>query len=172
MEQRDFESWPQVRHRRPRLLIEDPDPALLVSDFRRFTEAGFDVALCSGPDQTEECPLVGRGECSMAAAADVIVMGTGLGESRDVISAALHRHHPRVPVIARVARQSLEDVPDGCIPLPTPMSVDGQVRVVWRAVERPVVSISAPEPAVPSQAPFCSSAASATEARLMDLLGW
>lgn len=37
---------------RPRLLIEDARPALRVSDFTAFRDAGFDVACCSGPGGT------------------------------------------------------------------------------------------------------------------------
>ena len=33
----------------PRLLIEDSHPALEISDFTAFRDAGFDVAYCSGP---------------------------------------------------------------------------------------------------------------------------
>lgn len=172
MEQRDFKSWPQASSNRPRLLIEDPDPALRVADFQRFTEAGLDVALCSGPDQEERCRLVELGECPMAAAADVILMGQDLGGSREEIAAALHRHHPDVPVIAKVPRQGTDDVPDGCVPLPTPMSVDGQIRAVWRAIELPAVPAGPPRQATSPVSPPCSTAESATEARLLDLLGW
>jgi hypothetical protein len=172
MEQRDFKSWPQAYHSRPRLLIEDPDPALRVADFHRFTEAGLDVALCSGPDHGEGCRLVELGDCPMAAAADVILMGRDLGESRAEIAAALHRHHPDVPVIAKVPRQGSEEAPDGCVPLPTPISVDGQIRAVWRAVELPAGTARHPERVTPMPAPPCSTAESATEARLLDLLGW
>lgn len=172
MEQREFKSWPLASNSRPRLLIEDPDPALRVADFQRFTESGLDVALCSGPDHDEGCRLVEQGDCPLAAAADVILMGGDLGESRQDIAAALHRHHPDVPVIAKVSRQDADDVPAGCVPLPTPMSVDGQVRAVWRAVERPAVPARAPRQATPPLAPPCSTAESATEARLLDLLGW
>jgi hypothetical protein len=172
MEQCDFKSWPQARHSRPRLLIEDPDPALRVEDFHRFTEAGLDVALCSGPDHDERCRLVELGECPLAAAADVILMGPGLGESREEIAAALHRHHPDAPIIAKVPRHGTHDVPDGCVPLPAPMSVYGQIRTIWRAVERPAASAHDTERVTRPPAPPCSLAESATEARLLDLLGW
>lgn len=172
MEQRDFKSWSLAPNSRPRLLIEDPDPALRVADFHRFTEAGLDVALCSGPDHDERCPLVEHGDCPLAAAADVILMGWDLGGSREDIASALHRHHPDLPVIAKVHRHGPDDAPDGCVPLPTPMSVDGQIRAVWRAVERPAVPARSAPQATPAPSPPCSTAPSATEARLLDLLGW
>ena len=172
MEQRDFKSWPLASNSRPRLLIEDPDPALRVADFQRFTESGLDVALCSGPDHDESCRLVEHGDCPLAAAADVILMGRDLAGSRKEIAAALRRHHPEVPVIAKVPRQDTDEVPDECVPLPTPMSVDGQVRAVWRAVERPAAPAEGPRQATPPPTPPCSTAESATEARLLDLLGW
>lgn len=171
MEQRDFKSWPQASRSRPRLLIEDPDPALRIADFERFTEAGLDVALCSGPDHAHRCRLVEHGECPMAAAADVIMMGAGIGRSAEEIAAALYRHHPDVPVLVKVPRHGMDDVPDGCVPLPTPMSVDGQIRAVWRAAERSAVPAQAREHTPPPALP-CSTAESATEARLLDLLGW
>jgi hypothetical protein len=167
MEQRDFKSWPPGRRGRPRLLIEDSDPALRIADFHRFVEAGVDVALCSGPDKGEGCPLVEVGDCALAASADVVLMGREVGESREAIASAHRRHHPDVPVIAKVARQGTGTVPEGCVPLPVPISVDGEIRAVWRAVER----ADAPR-VTPAPAPPCSLAESATEARLLDLLGW
>lgn len=171
MEQRDFKCWPQASPGRPRLLIEDPDPALRIADFHRFTEAGLDVALCSGPDHADRCQLVEHGECLLAAAADVIMMGPGIGQSTEEIAAALHRHHPDVPVIVEVPRYGTHDVPDGCVPLPTPISVDGQIRAIWRAAERRAVPAQARE-RTPTPAPPCSMAESATEAGMLDFLGW
>ena len=48
--------------RRPRVLVEDDHPALAISDFSLFEEAGFDVAFCSGPgDEPDACPVLRGG---------------------------------------------------------------------------------------------------------------
>lgn len=158
MEQRDFSPWSQFGHSRPRLLIEDPDPALRVADSSLFTESGLDVALCSGPSADE-----------------------------------LHRRRPALPVLVEVPRHGTETAPGSCVPLRLPASVDGQIRAVWRALDRPGLPAPAPtswppDPAVPTHrasdptaaapwpldpsAPAPSTAGSSLEARLADLLGW
>jgi hypothetical protein len=195
MKQRDFSSWSQPGHSRPRLLIEDPDPALRLADFSLFTESGLDVALCSGPSAEEPCPLVGAGECRLADAADVVLMGLGMAGHRHEVAAALHRRRPALPVLVEVRRHGKETAPEGCAPLRVPVSVDGQIRAVWRALDRPARPApfpsaspwprdpeaqpresshrapAAPWPRDPS-APAPSTAESSLEARLADLLGW
>jgi hypothetical protein len=193
MEQRDFSPWPQVGHSRPRLLVEDPDRALQVADFSRFTDSGLDVALCSGPSADEGCPLVETGECRLADTADVVLMGPGMAGHRHEVAAALHRRRPTRPVIVEVPRHGSEVVPEGCVPLRVPASVDGQIRAVWRALDRPAVrpaprpghwpadseALSARKPgSAPARwpsdpsAPPPSRAVSSVDARLADLLGW
>ena len=51
MLQRVPQAWasPGRPHHQIRLLIEDPDPVLAVSDFDTYQEAGLDVGLCAGP---------------------------------------------------------------------------------------------------------------------------
>jgi hypothetical protein len=194
MEQRDFSPWSELGHSRPRLLIEDPDPALRMADFSLFTESGLDVALCSGPSAEEPCPLVEAGECRLADAADVVLMGPGMAGQRHEVAAALRGRRPALPVLVEVPRQGTETAPEGCTPLRVPASVDGQIRAVWRALDRPARPApvpapptwrldseaqpqgshrtpSAPWPKDPS-APAPSTAESSLEARLADLLGW
>jgi len=168
MEQRAFSPWSHAGQVRPRLLIEDPDGALQVSDFRLFEEAGLDVALCHGPAPCDPCPLVTKGNCQLAAEADVVLIGSGMAPYRDEVAAAHRRTRPDLPVVVAVRRHDGEVPPPDCVPLTVPSSVAGQIRAVWRALDRPVAS-RAP---APTATPPPSAAESATMARLADLLGW
>lgn len=120
---------------RPRLLIEDDRPALAISDFSLFRDAGFDVAFCSGPgDDPHACPVMNGQGCPLLTVADVVLHGLdpALG-----IAAAIGRRRPRLPVV--ISQRSYEDgsdgeVPDGCLPLRYASSVSGQAAAVRRAL--------------------------------------
>lgn len=120
---------------RPRVLIEDDHPALAISDFSRFEQAGFDIAFCSGPDgDPAACPLLCGRQCPALAAADVVLhdLDPGLG-----IAEAIRRQRPGISVVAeqrRGADGSLQPVPEGCISLTFGCSVQGQIDALWRAV--------------------------------------
>jgi hypothetical protein len=122
---------------RPRVLVEDDRPALAVSDFSKFQEAGFDVAFCSGPGQARAaCPLLRGQECELLTGADAVLHGLdgGLG-----IAAAIRLRHPDLPVLAeqrRGADGNLEPVPEGCLPLAYACSVPGQVAALRQALAR------------------------------------
>ena len=167
MYQRRFSpSAPWHRHHRPRLLIEDPDPALQVAEFRLYEEAGFDVALCAGPCEEEECPLTAGRDCELVDAADLVLMGPGMGDHRAEVAAAILRQRPALPIVAQVPRSAPDQCPIGCVAGYYPVSVEGQVRLLWKALdrERPAQATAA--------APAPSTARSSTMARLVDLLGW
>jgi len=168
MEQRAFSPWSHTGEVRPRVLIEDPDRALQVSEFRLFEEAGLDVALCQGPGPSDPCPLVEEGCCRLADEADVVLIGPGMAPCCAEVAAAHQQTRPDRPVVVAVRRHDGEGPPPGCVPLPVPASVGGQIRAVWRALEQPVARR---EPAPPTTPPS-SAAESATLARLVDLLGW
>lgn len=102
---------------RPHLLIEDDHPALAISDFAAFRDAGFDVAFCSGPDG-RACPLLHGADCDVLAGADVVLRGPGTGPV-----AAIRWWHPEVPVVVKG-----EGIPACC-------SVKGQVEAVRRALQ-------------------------------------
>jgi hypothetical protein len=120
---------------RPRVLVEDDDPALAISDFSLFQDAGFDVAICSGPGRTPvACPLLRGQECGVLARADAVLHGLdpALG-----IAAAIRRRHPEVAVVAgqrRDAGAATPALPGGCLPLAFPCSVKGQIDAVRRAL--------------------------------------
>jgi hypothetical protein len=137
VKQRTDSAWSEDRNRqRPRLLIEDSHPALQVAEFRRFEDAGFDVALCTGPDEGSPCPLEHGGECRLAELADVVVMGPGMAPHQTGVAAAIHRRRPDVPVVVQVPRGVPDQCPPGCITQYVPSSIDGQIRSVWRALDR------------------------------------
>jgi hypothetical protein len=128
-------SAPRLAGRRPRLLIEDAHPALAISDFSLFQDAGFDVAFCSGPGgDPQGCPLRRGQQCPLVAGADVVLHGLdpALG-----IAAAIRQRRPGLPVVVEQHRQetgSADPVPAGCVPLSYPCSVRGQINAVLRAV--------------------------------------
>ncbi len=127
-------SSPGLTGRRPRLLIEDDRPALAVSDFTLFHDAGLDVAFCSGPgDDPGACPLLSGQRCALVDRADVVLHGLspGLG-----IATAIHCQRPELPVVVEQTcgpDGTAEPVPAGCLPLPFACSVRGQADAVLRA---------------------------------------
>jgi hypothetical protein len=127
-------SAPGLTGRRPRLLVEDSRPALAISDFSLFQDAGFDVAFCSGPGSDPRgCPLLRGQQCALVAGADVVLHGLdpGLG-----IAAAIRRYRPELPVVVEQRRQqpgTADPVPAGCVPLGYPCSVSGQIDALLRA---------------------------------------
>jgi hypothetical protein len=121
--------------RRPRVLIEDSHPALAISDFSLFEQAGFDVAFCSGPGpDLAACPLLHDQPCPVLARADAVLhdLDPGLG-----VAAAIRHRRPEVPVLAAQRRRadgSLPAVPQGCIPHVFPSSVKGQIDALWQVL--------------------------------------
>lgn len=88
MLQRVPSTWDRGRSRRHplRLLIEDDDPALAISDFDYYREAGMDVAFCSGPGANPAtCPILTGGACHLLSSADVVLhqlpRDTGVAEA-------------------------------------------------------------------------------------------
>ena len=120
---------------RPRILIEDSHAALAISDFSLFEQAGFDVAVCSGPGRDPgDCPVLHGRECAALAGADAVLhnLDPDLG-----IAGAIRSRYPDKPVVMEVRRQadgSLPPVPEGCVPLVYPCSVQGQIDALWRVI--------------------------------------
>ena len=134
---------PPAHSYRPRVLIEDPDPALEVSDFSMFRDAGFDVVVCSGPGAAPcECVLLRRGSCDLVDQCDVLVFGlpaSTLGSAS--VLWAVHRARPDLPILLRDPVD--EQVPSGCVPLPRTTSVVGQLRAIRAAASRDPRSVRA-----------------------------
>ena len=134
--------WKDDHHAagRLRVLVENPSPALRVAGFSAYQEAGLDVALCSGPEGGgDPCPLVEGGECPLAEAADVIVFALDRGApTGTAVLEAIRARYPDTPVAVEVPRELVGQpgaLPAGCIALPFPSSVPGQVRVIRKAGE-------------------------------------
>lgn len=120
---------------RPRVLIEDDCPALAISDFSLFQQAGFDIAFCSGPGPGEaSCPPLRGGPCPALAGADAVLHGL---DARLGVAGAIHRVRPGMPVIVRQRRfepGGEQAAPDGCVPLAPDCSVPGQIDALRRAL--------------------------------------
>jgi len=105
--------------RRPRVLVEDAHPALAISDFSRFEQAGFDVAYCSGPGaDLADCPVLRGQRCALLDGADAVLHGL---DPRLGVAAAIRRRRAGLPVIEQTG---------DC-------SVAGQLTALRRALARP-----------------------------------
>ncbi len=123
---------PPSTGRRPRMLIEDSHPALEISDFAAFRDAGFDVAYCSGPAAGEaagpgSCPLLGGADCDLLAGADVVLHGL---DPASGVAAGIRWWHPELPVVVKTD----DAAPAGCTRIPACCSVRGQAEAVRRAL--------------------------------------
>lgn len=127
-------AYPVHHDARARLLVETTDPALLISDFRFLADAGFDVATCAGPDHDPyQCPMLHGEECELVEKADVVLHALDPGLR---IAAAIKTSHPDLPVLVERTRRRdgpPVPVPEGCVPLDMPSSVDGQLVAIRRA---------------------------------------
>ena len=144
MRQRVPPRWgsPARPHHVPRLLVEDDDPALAVSDFSRFRQAGFEVAWCSGPaGNADDCSLLRNGECPLVKGADVVLHGLN-PDTR--IASAIRTAHPETGLVRIVrARAEVTDpgqglrelAGSGCV-LSGSDDVETQVRALSRALPR------------------------------------
>jgi hypothetical protein len=130
-------SAPHAAGHQRRLLIEDDRPALAISDFSLFHDAGFDVAFCSGPGtDPRACPLLLGQPCALVGGADVVLheLDPALG-----IAAAIRRDYPGLPVVIEQRGQadstdaSADAGPAGCVLLGYPCSVHGQIDALLRA---------------------------------------
>ena len=131
-------SMPRQLTGQRRLLVESPNPIMGVADFNAFQEAGFEVAVCGGPEPDgNPCPLTEDEECPFALVADVVLYGldAGSGNGHGVI-AALRRHHPGTPVVVAYPagdQAALDAIPEGCITLPLPASLGDTIAVLTAA---------------------------------------
>jgi hypothetical protein len=124
-----------------RLLVESADPALAISGFRAYRQAGFDVSLCEGPLIDErECPLV-RGEgCPFAAEADVVLFDLGRdAQPRMAMLHAMLETRPDLPVVVRSAGPPPPGA-EGLEVIDPSTSVAGQVAVLKRAAAKSTTS--------------------------------
>ena len=119
--------------RRLRLVVETDDPALVISDFARFRDAGFDVVVCSGPDADHPCPALDGEPCAEIERADIVYNALRDPGTQAAV-AEVSRRATDVPMVVSVATGSTEPLPDGCIPLTDTVSVNGQIDALRCAV--------------------------------------
>jgi hypothetical protein len=138
----DLEEWPP-RSGRPRVLVEDPDGAVLWASARILEEAGYDVACCQGPTPAGGgvartcCPLLTGGACPLVEGADVVVSTTSLPESAEILEAvASHRAPLVVAGPERVVCERVEPIGAGTA-LPFPVTTEKLVGAVAAALEEP-----------------------------------
>jgi hypothetical protein len=118
---------------RERALVESDDPALAISDFRLFDEAGIDVVLCPGPDAGTPCPVLSGEDCALLSQVDVVLHE--LRAHPDIVS-AICRLHPDLPVIVAGEAADETSLPAGARAVPVACSVDGQADAIHRAAAR------------------------------------
>jgi DNA-binding NarL/FixJ family response regulator len=103
-------------------------------------QAGYAVAVCPGPAETERCPLSGPEGCSVAHGADVIVSSLGFDrvESRDVLQSLRTRlPDARLVVEVNAGRQNeWTDILQGCELVHAPATPDEVLSAVERALSR------------------------------------
>ena len=116
-----------------RVVVETDDPALAISDFVCFAEAGFDVLVCPGPSEEHPCPAL-RGEvCDALVGADVVFNAVRDTASQRSVVDAVRAVAPALPMVVNVAPGMAADLPAGCIPLSSAVSINGQTDAVRRA---------------------------------------
>ena len=127
-------TWQGARRSgRPRVLVESTDPALAISDFSRYGDAGFDVAFCPGPEEGgAPCPLLDGEDCELLAGADVVLHGL---DPRLGLVAAIRRRHPETAVVVEHRRgdDSAQGAADSTV-LAFPCSVAHQVDTLRAAL--------------------------------------
>lgn len=117
-----------------RLVVETDDPALEISDFRCYQQAGFDVVVCHGPDRTHPCPAATGEGCEAVEGADVVLNALRDADTQRVVVDAVRATAPRVPMVVNVADgMTDDDLPDGCVRLTRTVSVAGLTDAVRRA---------------------------------------
>jgi DNA-binding response OmpR family regulator len=124
--------WPWPGH--PRVLIEHPEQSVGMRLAAGLRDAGYAVAVCPGPAQTERCPLAGDAGCEAAHGADVIVSSLGLGSPQNrAVLQALRARCTGTPLVVEVAPGEKEQWPDllkGCEVVVSPVASEELVAAV------------------------------------------
>lgn len=128
--------WPWVGE--PRVLIEHPDESAGLALASILRQAGYAVAVCPGPEQSEHCPLTGPEGCAVAHGADVVVSSLGLDrpEAIEVLNALRLRctGTPLIVVTPPGDRPGRQDIPEGCDLISSPVVPEELVACVRDAL--------------------------------------
>lgn len=124
----------------PRVLIEHPDESAGLALASILRQAGYAVAVCPGPEQSEHCPLTGPEGCAVAHGADVVVSSLGFErpEAREVLQ-ALRLRRPGTPLIVEVppgGKAEWQDMLEGCDVIASPVQPDELVACVGAALAK------------------------------------
>lgn len=132
-------SWGE-RDERQRVLVENPDFGVGFAIERVLEDAGYEVAVCGGPDSLRghECPLVFTGACELVSGADVVVHSLNPDRSAHAeVLRALRAKHPDTPIVVEVPGPSAsrhEGLLDGCVVVPFPATRESLVGAVAEAL--------------------------------------
>jgi hypothetical protein len=139
--------WPE-RTTRPRVLLEDPDGAILATGELFLQRQGFDVAACLGPQRMghRRCQLTTGGRCQLAQDADVVYSSLSWSDpnSREVL-VALRAEYPRTPVVVEILARDVEGLRadlDGCHLAASPTRRATMVTAIRSALLSPASSDS------------------------------
>ncbi len=99
------------RSTKPRVLVENPDRAELLAHATILRDAGYDVAICTGPDMGRGgkacgCPLLEGESCKLVDGADVVVSTSSLNGSDDILAAL--QAEGSLPVVFEVSPPDLD----------------------------------------------------------------
>ena len=124
----------------PRVLIEPPDESAGLALASILRQAGYAVAVCPGPEQSEHCPLTGPEGCAVAHGADVVVSSLGFErpEAREVLQ-TLRLRRPGTPLIVEVPpgdKAEWQDMLEGCDVIASPVQPDELVACVGAALAK------------------------------------
>ena len=119
-----------------RLVVETDDPALAISDFACFRDAGFDVVVCGGPDDDHPCPAVSGVPCRDIEQADVVFNAIRDAKMQLAFVRAVRRTHD-TPMVVSAFPEVSSELPEGCVSVSQTASVNGQTDAVRRAAFTP-----------------------------------
>jgi len=99
------------RSTKPRVLVENPDRAELLAHADILRDAGYDVAICTGPDTGRGrkacgCPLLEGERCALVDGSDVVVSTSSLNGSDDILAAL--QAQGSLPVVFEVSPPDLD----------------------------------------------------------------
>ena len=99
--------WPWIGARR--VLVEHPDESRGMALVSALREAGYAVALCPGPTESERCPLLDCEGCAVTEGADAVVscLDFDEAEAREVLR-ALRLQRPSTPVVVGSSAEPAE----------------------------------------------------------------
>ena len=119
-----------------RLVVETDDPALSISDFACFRDAGFDVVVCGGPDAEHPCPAELGAPCGDIEQADV-VFNALRDAKRQLAFVRAVRRTTDTPMVVSAFPEVTGELPEGCVSVSQTTSVNGQTDAVRRAAFTP-----------------------------------